>query len=611
MARLRYNLVSTTLGGNLTNVATAVTFTSALTEGGVNIPTIVSPDIVVLNIGDEIVHLTTYSAGAFSGTILRGQGDIPAVSHLAGVSVRHVSTKDDFAAAAAAAAYDWSVLRIASTSASAGVKAAADYVCDGTNDQVEINAAITALPAAGGVIELSEGVFGIGARIIVGKKVIFRGLGKDVTSISINYSAAAGAANSVIGCSYHTTFEDLKIYTNTAPAADNVIISAAAGLCVIRSTVDEGSYTGTAIYCSTAVYQEIYIYNSYISAYLCLDIQRQGLSVVKDSTIRCYGYIGILVHDEVSGGYVANIGSLLHIQGNRFYGAYSAVVARVDYGTDYMGQATISNNVFTETRVGVTLGIADGFIISNNEFIRNTEAAIEVYQGSNFNVITNNRIQAPGTNGIRIEDSDDNLIEGNLINGASRVTDNTNSGIFIDGNSNRNSVINNTLRRASGNQPLYGIRIDDSTCDDNLVQGNDLYTSSKAAGKEVSDMGTGTRGHEVLVIAVGDETTEITTGVGKTTFRMPFAMCLTRVRASLNTASSSGIPTFDIKDGVTTIMTTNKLSIDASETTSVTAATAAVITDSAIADDAIITVDIVGAGTGAKGPKVSMYGWRV
>src|SRR3990167_10868576 len=37
----------------------------------------------------------------------------------------------------------------------------ADYVCDGTADDVEINAAIAALPAGGGKVELSEGTFDI------------------------------------------------------------------------------------------------------------------------------------------------------------------------------------------------------------------------------------------------------------------------------------------------------------------------------------------------------------------------------------------------------------------------------------------------------------------
>jgi hypothetical protein len=65
----------------------------------------------------------------------------------------------------------------------------------------------------------------------------------------------------------------------------------------------------------------------------------------------------------------------------------------------------------------------------------------------------------------------------------------------------------------------------------------------------------------------------------------------------------------DINEGGTTILST-KLTIDANEKTSTTAATAAVISDSALADDAEITFDIDVAGTGAKGLKVWLLGTR-
>jgi hypothetical protein len=117
---------------------------------------------------------------------------------------------------------------------------------------------------------------------------------------------------------------------------------------------------------------------------------------------------------------------------------------------------------------------------------------------------------------------------------------------------------------------------------------------------------------EVLIVAVSDETTALTTGTAKVTFRMPFAMTLTAVRASLTTTSSSGDPTVDINEGAgagTTILST-KLSIDAGELTSTTAATPAVISDAALADDAQITIDIDTAGTGAAGLKVYLIGTR-
>jgi hypothetical protein len=113
------------------------------------------------------------------------------------------------------------------------------------------------------------------------------------------------------------------------------------------------------------------------------------------------------------------------------------------------------------------------------------------------------------------------------------------------------------------------------------------------------------------VISASDETTALTTGTAKVTFRMPYAMNVTAVRASLSTAQTSGnILTVDINEGGNSILST-KLTIDNTEKTSTTAATPAVISDSALADDAEITIDIdqIGDGTAA-GLKVVLIGTR-
>ena len=114
-----------------------------------------------------------------------------------------------------------------------------------------------------------------------------------------------------------------------------------------------------------------------------------------------------------------------------------------------------------------------------------------------------------------------------------------------------------------------------------------------------------------IVVAASDETTALATGTAKVTFRMPYAFTLTSVRASLTTAQASGsIFTVDINDSGTTILST-KLTIDNTEKTSTTAATSAVISDTSLADDAEITIDIdqIGDGT-AKGLKVALIGTR-
>lgn len=113
-----------------------------------------------------------------------------------------------------------------------------------------------------------------------------------------------------------------------------------------------------------------------------------------------------------------------------------------------------------------------------------------------------------------------------------------------------------------------------------------------------------------IPIACSDETTALTTGSAKVTFRMPFAMKVTAVRASLTTAQASGsIFTVDINEAGTTILST-KLTIDNTEKTSTTAATAPVISDADLADDAEITIDIDQIGTsGAAGLKVYLIGY--
>lgn len=116
---------------------------------------------------------------------------------------------------------------------------------------------------------------------------------------------------------------------------------------------------------------------------------------------------------------------------------------------------------------------------------------------------------------------------------------------------------------------------------------------------------------EFLTIAVSDESTALTTGTAKITFRMPYAMTLTSVRASLSTAQTSGsVFTVDINESGSSVLST-KLTIDNTEKTSTTASTAPVISDSNLADDAEITIDIdqVGDGT-AKGLKITLIGTR-
>lgn len=113
-------------------------------------------------------------------------------------------------------------------------------------------------------------------------------------------------------------------------------------------------------------------------------------------------------------------------------------------------------------------------------------------------------------------------------------------------------------------------------------------------------------------IAVSDETTALTApDLAKATFRMPFAMTLTDVRASVTTAPTGSVLTVDINESGTTILST-KITIDATEKTSTTADIPPVGSDADLADDAEITIDIdtVGSTIAGAGLKIWLIGTR-
>lgn len=115
---------------------------------------------------------------------------------------------------------------------------------------------------------------------------------------------------------------------------------------------------------------------------------------------------------------------------------------------------------------------------------------------------------------------------------------------------------------------------------------------------------------QTIPIACGDELTPMTAGAAKVTFHMPFAFVLTEVIAGLTTPQTSGsIFTVDVNEAGASVLST-KLTIDNTEETSLTAATPPVVSDTALAKGAKITIDVdqVGDGTAA-GLKVYLVGY--
>lgn len=117
--------------------------------------------------------------------------------------------------------------------------------------------------------------------------------------------------------------------------------------------------------------------------------------------------------------------------------------------------------------------------------------------------------------------------------------------------------------------------------------------------------------YESIVVACSDETTALSAGTAKVTFRMPYAMTVTEVRASLSTVQAAGNTlTVDINEAGSSILST-EITIDNGDETSLDATTPPVISDATLANDAKITIDLDQIGDGsAKGLKVIINGYR-
>ena len=217
-------------------------------------------------------------------------------------------------------------------------------------------------------------------------------------------------------------------------------------------------------------------------------------------------------------------------------------------------------------------------------------------------------------------DSNGNLIPvsaGNVIGPAT----NTNGYIPIWNGANSKTLANGIADNSSNwNTVINRKLISDSTATDGYTRRDRLASQIATREPKITkgttaqyfrgDMSLATFPKDTLftTIAISDETTALTAGTSKRTFRMPIGCTITKVRSNVVTAPTGSTLIVDINESGTSILST-KLSIDASEKTSKTAASAAVISDATIANDAEMTIDIdqVGSTIAGAGLKLTIY----
>ena len=190
--------------------------------------------------------------------------------------------------------------------------------------------------------------------------------------------------------------------------------------------------------------------------------------------------------------------------------------------------------------------------------------------------------------------------------------------LFVNGNNDKvaigtSAVDTNSLLTVEG-----AISLDEISAPTNTADRGQLYTNADNHLHFINGAGNDIKvTEEVFIVSASDETSDLTTGDDKVLFHAPFAFQITGVKATVSQVPTGSVLTVDldrIRGGVRAAILSTKLTIDANELTSTTAATAAVInasTDDIALDDAItVNIDGIGSSNTGKGLKVTIIGYR-
>jgi len=316
--------------------------------------------------------------------------------------------------------------------------APAAYRCDGVADQVEINAAITALGAIGGTVILLEGTYNITASINLASNVTLIGQGAGTV---LKIPNAFNANLNVISASSknRVLVADLKIDGNKA---------------------NQGSFGqfNYGIYFNTVTHSKVV--HCWVE-----DMCNDGITLDTSD------------NNTITGN---------TCQSNRTHGIYLFA----------SNNNTIMGNNCQSTDMGAGLYLdtdSNNNTIMGNNCQNNGDVGIGLGGCSN-NTITGNTCQGNSYEGICLTLANNNTITGNTVIGNSQDADNTYDGIIIGYDSDYNNVGENTVRHAGGaKQHRYGINIETVDCDGSLVINNDLYLAGKTA--DYGNAGTGTIYH--------------------------------------------------------------------------------------------------------------------
>lgn len=309
-------------------------------------------------------------------------------------------------------------LIVAASNSSAKSKQGADYVCDGTTDNVEINAAITALGSVGGKVLLSEGTFNVASTISV------------------------AASNVTLEGQGHSTILKLISSGNTSViTVGNGNMSYIESIFIKNLKIDGNKANNTS---GHGIFFDRKVYYSFIQNVHIIDTTKDGINIYATGTTNnCYC-------NEINSCKIENAGQDgIHVE-------YS-----------HMNTITNCPTIYTSTRYGIYLQNSNSARLVN---IRIAGAGqIGLYLNGNDNGQVINVNIATALTGMQLTTCSANYISGCIFENC------TNIGLLLHIDTNKSVIEGNTF-------PYGGkILLDLNSCGDNRIINNNFFAAGQSA----------------------------------------------------------------------------------------------------------------------------------
>ena len=384
---------------------------------------------------------------------------------------------------------------VVGTSTAGWTESDCDYLCDGTDDQVEINAAIQALPSGGGEIVILDGTYNITATIAMdkdnvklsgnGNATVLRRMwdsstgegvititatngGCCVENIFIDGNNSVYSSSSNYGIYLYSSSNNNTITGNTCNNNNNGIgLSSSSNNTITGNTCNNNNNSGIYLYSSSN--------NNTITGNTCNNNNNYGIYLPSSNNNTITGntcnnnYNGIELYSSSNNN---------TITGNTCNNNYNGIEL---YSSN---NNTITGNTCNNNYNGIELSSSSNNNTITGNTCNNNNNGIELSSSSNNNTITGNTCNNNNNSGIYLYSSNNNTITGNTCN-------NNYNGIELYSSSNNNTITGNTCIRGEGTSSdytssQYTIRLNGATNNYNLISSNNImgknYTSGGGTG---------------------------------------------------------------------------------------------------------------------------------